>query len=238
MKAHHKGPQLQPPWLYTPVGTYTVSLHNGSTSLHRGCLASPVKNDSCVQPTFCRGGTTTCVEAGHQESSSLWELPSLHTTPGQGRSITLCFSSHSPPPWLQSRARVSRFSCSSLPVPRLGDEPPASLHLHVQASLHAAHFHVLVQVPVHVILGCGQLQLHKGNRAEMSPRHGVVLGRGHSQTRGCCPPLRTTCSSMVYPSPGDPLPISPPSMPCPPHFLLLLAPLFGRWFPGTPSHGS
>ena len=46
-----------------------------------------------------------------------------------------------------------------LPVPRLGDEPAAGLHLHVQPPLHAAHLHVFVQVPVHVVLGRGQLQL-------------------------------------------------------------------------------
>ena len=45
------------------------------------------------------------------------------------------------------------------PVPGLGDEPAAGLHLHIQAPLHAAHLHVLMQVAVHVVLGRGQLQL-------------------------------------------------------------------------------
>lgn len=75
-------------------------------------------------------------------------------------------------------ARVSRLSRRSSPVPRLGDESPASLHLHVQASLHAAHLHVLVQVPVHVVLGRGQLQLREGTGAEMSPGHGAEQGKG------------------------------------------------------------
>ncbi len=41
------------------------------------------------------------------------------------------------------------------------DEPPAGLHLYVQPSLHTAHLHVLMQVSVHVILGCGQFQLQE-----------------------------------------------------------------------------
>lgn len=50
------------------------------------------------------------------------------------------------------------------PVPGLGDEPAAGLHLHVQAPLHAAHLHVFVQVAVHVVLGRGQLQLRGAGR--------------------------------------------------------------------------
>lgn len=49
------------------------------------------------------------------------------------------------------------------PVCRAFDEPTAGLHLHVQASLHAAHLHILMQVSVHVALGCGQLQLEGVN---------------------------------------------------------------------------
>lgn len=52
---------------------------------------------------------------------------------------------------------------TAAPVCRAFDEPTAGFHLHVQASLHAAHLHVLMQVPVHVALGCGQLQLEGGN---------------------------------------------------------------------------
>lgn len=33
------------------------------------------------------------------------------------------------------------------------NQSPACLHLHVQTTLHAAHLHVLMQVPVHVVLG-------------------------------------------------------------------------------------
>lgn len=48
-----------------------------------------------------------------------------------------------------------------LPVSRLGDEPAAGFHLHVETPLHTAHLHVLMQVSVHVILGCGQFQLER-----------------------------------------------------------------------------
>lgn len=51
---------------------------------------------------------------------------------------------------------------SALPFSRAFDQPPAGLHLDVQAPLHAAHFHVLVEVTVHVALGGGQLQLQEG----------------------------------------------------------------------------
>ena len=44
-------------------------------------------------------------------------------------------------------------------VSALGDQPPAGLHLHVQAPLHGAHLHVLVEVAAHVALGRRQLQL-------------------------------------------------------------------------------
>lgn len=49
--------------------------------------------------------------------------------------------------------------CASVPVFALCDESPAGLHLNIQASLHRAHLHVLVQVSVHVALSCGQFQL-------------------------------------------------------------------------------
>lgn len=59
-------------------------------------------------------------------------------------------------------------TCASLstnshvpPFSRAFDEAPAGLHLHVQSPLHAAHFHVLVEVAVHVALGRGQFQLSK-----------------------------------------------------------------------------
>lgn len=51
-----------------------------------------------------------------------------------------------------------------VPVCRAFDEPAAGLHLHIQASLHAAHLHVLMQVAVHVTFGCGQLQLGGTNQ--------------------------------------------------------------------------
>lgn len=60
-----------------------------------------------------------------------------------------------PPPTAEALGRMR----TSAPVGRTFDEPPAGLHLHVQASLHAAHLHILMQVPVHVALGRGQLQL-------------------------------------------------------------------------------
>lgn len=44
-------------------------------------------------------------------------------------------------------------------VPAAFNHSPTRLHLHVQASLHAAHLHVLVQVAVHVALCCGQFHL-------------------------------------------------------------------------------
>lgn len=103
--------------------------------------------------------------------------------------------------------RVSQPSRS--PVPRLGDEPPASLHLHVQTSLHAAHLHVFVQVPVHVVLGRGQLQLPKGDGAEINPGHAAEQSRGQGQilqgeTRSppfptllSLPPPHTSIWSMV-----------------------------------------
>lgn len=52
------------------------------------------------------------------------------------------------------------------PVPALRDEPPAGLHLHIQASFHGAHLHVFVQVAVHVALGRGQFQLSRTERQE------------------------------------------------------------------------
>lgn len=48
------------------------------------------------------------------------------------------------------------------PFSTLRDESPAGLHLDVQASLHGAHLHVLVQVSVHVALCCGQFHLRWG----------------------------------------------------------------------------
>lgn len=51
------------------------------------------------------------------------------------------------------------------PFSALRDESPAGLHLNVQASLHGAHLHVLVQVSVHVALRCGQLHLRSGRLA-------------------------------------------------------------------------
>ena len=57
-------------------------------------------------------------------------------------------------------------NAGQVPVCGAFDEPAAGLHLHVQAPLHAAHLHVLVQVAVHVALGCGQLQLRRANRGE------------------------------------------------------------------------
>lgn len=57
---------------------------------------------------------------------------------------------------LVSRQRAPRVSS---PVSALCDESPAGLHLDVQASLHRTHLHVLVQVAVHVALGCSQFQL-------------------------------------------------------------------------------
>lgn len=57
----------------------------------------------------------------------------------------------------ETHGAFCRSWCS--PVPGLGDEPATGLHLHVQSPLHATHLHVLVKVPVHVILGCRQLQL-------------------------------------------------------------------------------
>ncbi len=50
-----------------------------------------------------------------------------------------------------------------LPVSSLCDESPAGLHLNIQASLHRAHLHVLMQVSVHVTLSCGQFQLESEN---------------------------------------------------------------------------
>lgn len=49
------------------------------------------------------------------------------------------------------------------PVSTLCDESPAGLHLDIEASLHRAHLHVLVQVSVHVALGCGQFHLESEN---------------------------------------------------------------------------
>ena len=49
------------------------------------------------------------------------------------------------------------------PVSSLSDESPAGLHLNIQASLHGAHLHVLVQVSVHVTLCRGQFQLESEN---------------------------------------------------------------------------
>lgn len=50
-------------------------------------------------------------------------------------------------------------------VPAAFNHPPAGLHLYVQASLHAAHLHVLVQVSVHVTLCCGQFHLKEDNKS-------------------------------------------------------------------------
>lgn len=125
-----------------------------------------------------------CMEAAHWESQPR-DLPSPHPTQDW------CY-------WLLPR--VSRPSRS--PVPRLGDEPPASLHLHVQTSLHAAHLHVFVQVPVHVVLGCGQLQLQKGDGAEISPGRCRAGGRARSSREKPAPPIShpsvTPSSSHLY----------------------------------------
>lgn len=51
------------------------------------------------------------------------------------------------------------------PFSALRDESPAGLHLNVQASLHGAHLHVLVQVSVHVALCCSQFHLRSGKVA-------------------------------------------------------------------------
>lgn len=60
-----------------------------------------------------------------------------------------------------------------LPVSTLCDESPAGLHLDIQPSLHGAHLHVLMQVAVHVALGCGQLQLRRRRRRQTV--HGDVF---------------------------------------------------------------
>lgn len=57
---------------------------------------------------------------------------------------------------------IARRAC--ILVAALRDESPAGLHLDVQASLHGAHLHVLVQVAVHVALCRGQLQLEGNSR--------------------------------------------------------------------------
>lgn len=126
----------------------------------------------------------------------------------------MSFSSLSPHPGFRPRARVSWISCWSSPVPRLGDEPPASLHLHIQASLHAAHLHVLVEVPVHVIFGCSQFQLFKENSAKMIPGHVVGMARPRAVTH-----ITSDCSSIVSPSPRDSLPHLTPFCATPPPFL-------------------
>lgn len=61
-------------------------------------------------------------------------------------------------PWVAAGQRAERRR-----GPAAFDHATAGLHLHVQTPLHAAHLHVLVQVPVHVTLGCGQLHLKKDN---------------------------------------------------------------------------
>lgn len=61
--------------------------------------------------------------------------------------------------------KLANCVCVCAPVvSALCDEPPAGLHLNIQASLHRAHLHVLVQVSVHVTLGSGQLQLQTYSR--------------------------------------------------------------------------
>lgn len=62
-----------------------------------------------------------------------------------------------------------------LPVSTLCDESPAGLHLDIQPSLHGAHLHVLMQVAVHVALGCGQLQLRRRRRRRRQTVHGDVF---------------------------------------------------------------
>ena len=61
---------------------------------------------------------------------------------------------------MEALGRMPMRMRTAAPVCRAFDEPTAGLHLHVQASLHAAHFHILMKVSVHVALGCGQLQLN------------------------------------------------------------------------------
>lgn len=60
-------------------------------------------------------------------------------------------------PWVAAGHRAERGR-----VPAAFNHPPARLHLHVQASLHAAHLHVLVQMAVHVTLCRGQFHLREG----------------------------------------------------------------------------
>lgn len=71
---------------------------------------------------------------------------------------------------------------AGVPVSSLGNESPAGLHLHIKTPLHRAHLHVLMQVPVHVRLGCGQLQLrtcrdtHTGRVSQtLWAQHGFTL---------------------------------------------------------------
>ena len=61
-------------------------------------------------------------------------------------------------------------------APAALDHPPAGLHLDVQASLHAAHLHVLVQVAVHVALRCGQFHLRGAERGTEWGREGWTEG--------------------------------------------------------------
>lgn len=90
MKAHHRGPL--PETTLAPQACrdfYDVPAQQQLLSpaeCDRDEVAPPVKTDSCAQPTFCRGATMTCVEAGHQELNSPWELRSLCATPGKGTS--------------------------------------------------------------------------------------------------------------------------------------------------------
>lgn len=60
------------------------------------------------------------------------------------------------------------------PFSALRDESPAGFHLDVQASLHGAHLHVLVQVSVHVALRRSQLHLPSGRDSPSKTDHGAA----------------------------------------------------------------
>lgn len=74
-----------------------------------------------------------------------------------------------------------------LPVARLRDEPAAGFHLHVETPLHAAHLHVLVQVPVHVTLGRGQLQLQQDRAGQAGSAAACALWHSQDKQLGRSP---------------------------------------------------
>lgn len=137
-----------------------------------------------------RGGRGGISAGGRKEKRGrIGSEPQLASTPkkktgaGHSRPASPCFLPH--PCVCGGVFLVKTGRCPPPPAPPLCgpfDQPPAGLHLDVQAPFHAAHLHVLVEVAVHVALGGGQFQLGGGVKGKGVNQDPLPLRKGLCQT--------------------------------------------------------